>query len=348
MVEVEKYIKRLLYDQDCVIIPDFGGVLTHYLPARFEPSSGSYLPSERKVAFNEVLKIDDGLLAKFISENEGLPYGEAKRHIGDFVQTVQSLIKKNKTVTLGGIGSFHLNPEGRLVFQPDNSRNFHAEFYGLSPVAALDLKQQRPAVGEASPVKYEIEVSSPRPYITPSKKIAWGNWISAASIACILVYVSAVLSREPGETSSLSPIETIRSLFAGPEKESVIPKVVPVPDTRNSVPVAETRAAAPVVEKNRNEEEAVATTDVNIAGLAASEHKFFVIASVYESESSLDKYGAQMAEKLRSQGYESVRTLTVRDKYMLSAGEFSTWHEAQKMIPALSRTAKGAWIYKKR
>ena len=348
MVEVEKYIKRLLYDQDCVIIPDFGGVLTHYLPARFEPLSGRYLPSERKVAFNEVLKIDDGLLAKFISENEGLPYGEAKRHIGDFVQTVQSLIKKNKTVTLGGIGSFHLNPEGRLVFQPDNSRNFHAEFYGLSPVNALDLKQQQPVVREAIPVKYEIEVSSPRPYITPSKKIAWGNWISAASIACILVYVSAVLSREPGETSSLSPVETIRSLFAGPEKESSgMPEVVLPADAGDSDLAAETNAEAVAVEDNKKEE-VVAADAAGTVELPASGSKFFVIASVYESESSLDKYGAQMAEKLRSQGYESIRTLAVRDKYMLSAGEFSTWSEAQRMLPALSKTAKGAWIYKKR
>ncbi|ODS75209.1 MAG: hypothetical protein ABS46_19360 [Cytophagaceae bacterium SCN 52-12] len=343
MVEVEKYIKRLLYDQDCVIIPDFGGVLTHYLPARFEQSSGTYLPSERKVAFNEVLKIDDGLLAKFISENEGLPYAEARRHIRDFVQTVQSLVKKNKTVTLGGIGSFHLNPEGRLVFQPDNSRNFHAEFYGLSPVGASDLKQQ-PPVREEKPVKYEIEVSSPGPYIAPSKKIAWGNWISAASIACILVYVSAVLSREPGETSSLSPIETVRSLFAGPVEEAGAVTEGPKADVRDMKVVEEA-----VVTPAGAEEEAVAT-DVAVLheNPAGAEHKFFVIASVYESRSSLDKYGAQMAEKLRSQGYESVRTLTVRDKYMLSAGAFDTWNEAQKVIPALSKTAKGAWIYKRR
>ncbi len=346
MVEVEKYIKRLLYDQDCVIIPDFGGVLTHYLPARFEPSSGRYLPSERKVAFNEVLKIDDGLLAKFISENEGLSYAEAKRHIRDFVQTVQSLIKKNKTVTLGGIGSFQLNPEGRLVFQPDSFRNFHAEFYGLSPVAALDLKQQ-PVIREEAPVKYEIEISSPRPYITPSKKIAWGNWISAASIACILVYVSAVLSREPGETSSLSPIETIRSLFVGPEREAVTAPEISPADAGKNMEAVEEVAVTPAT---RVEEEAAATDAASLLENSAvvEEHKFFVIASVYESKSSLDKYGTQMAERLRSQGYESVRMLTVRDKYMLSAGEFSTWSEAQKMIPALSKTAKGAWIYKRK
>ncbi len=346
MVEVEKYIKRLLYDQDCVIIPDFGGILIHYLPARFEPSSGKYLPSERKVAFNEVLRIDDGLLAKFISENEGLSYGEARRHIGDFVQTVQSLIGKNKTVMLGGIGSFHQNQEGRLVFRPDNSRNFHAEFYGLSPVAALDLKQQ-PALLQEEPAKYEIEVFSPSPSMARPGKIAWGNWISAASIACILVYVSAVLSREPGETSSLSPVETIRSLFADNEKERVRAEEYVRPHAVNLV--AKAAEADAVIEKS-NEDEAVATDEAVNTGHTAdvSENKFFVIASVYETKSSLEKYGAQMAEALRAQGYESVRTLTVRDKYMLSAGEFSSWNEAQKVIPALSKTAKGAWIYKKR
>ena len=343
MVEVEKYIKRLLYDQDCVIIPDFGGVLTHYQPARFEQASGRYLPSERKVAFNEVLKIDDGLLAKFISENEGLSYAEARRHIHDFVQTVQSLIKKNKTVTLGGIGFFQLNSEGRLVFQPDNSRNFHAEFYGLPPVDALDSKQQIQLVRKEEPENYEIEISTPGP-AQPSKRIAWGNWISAASIACILVYVSAILSREPGETSSLSPVETIHSLFARPSKEAVVKvATVPTASVRREEP-AKKADTAPVVA----EEKAEMPDNTTKESPVAQENKFFVIASVYESKSSLDKYGAQMAEKLRSKGYETVKVLTVRDKYMLSAGEFGTWSEAQKMISPLSKTAKGAWIYKQK
>lgn len=332
MVEVEKYIKRLLYDQDCVIIPDFGGVLTHYLPARFDSFSGRYVPSERKVAFNEVLKIDDGLLAKFISENEGMPYEQAQRHIRDFVQTAQSLIRKNKVITLNGIGTFRLNEEGRMIFQPDEARNFHAEFYGLQPVGAADLKAN-PVVTAGEEVGDSGETGKEFP--ATGRKIAWGNWISAASIACILVYVSAVFSQEPGATSSLNPVETIRTLFNRPDVDKM---AEPAPEVYTAEPVADTAG----------EEETAAVEEEAPAPVTVAENRFHIIASVYESKSSLEKYGAQMADQLRSHGYETIATLTVKDKYMLSAGAFATWNEAQKAIPALSKTARGAWIYKKK
>jgi hypothetical protein len=346
MVEVEKYIKRLLYDQDCVIIPNFGGVITHYLPARFDSATGKYLPSQRKVAFNEVLKVDDGLLAKFISQNEGMSHEQAQRHIKDFIQTVQALLKKNKAVTLNGIGLFQQNAEGRLVFQPDLTRNFHSEFYGLQPVAAVDRKAS--ALERVNESGITPSVASEDIPVVPSRKLSWGNWISAASIACVLVYVSAVLSQEPGATSSLNPIETIRSLFVSAE-----------PSTSKSEGVGAYSVLA--AEDLKSEEEVVNDVDnslpaehlVEKASVVASvvensAHRFHVIASVYESKSSLEKYGKQMAGKLRGLGYEEIEMLSVRDRYMLSAGSYATWDEAQKVIPALNKTAKGAWIYKKR
>ncbi|GAA4432661.1 SPOR domain-containing protein [Ravibacter arvi] len=342
MVEVEKYIKRLLYDHDCVIIPEFGGVITHYLPARFDAASGRYLPSERKVAFNEVLKIDDGLLAKFISENEGLSYPDAQLHISDFVQTAQTLIRKNKIITLAGIGTFRLSEEGRILFQPDLNRNFHADFYGLQPVGAAVLN------GGSLPVLRE-EAETDQLIVRdlyPKKKagkIAWGNWISAASIACILVYVSAVLSQQPGATSSLSPIETIRTLFSPEKNTSKATEIASMPEAAPKVvrPIEEERP----VEEPAEEPETVPAPEVAKAVTAG---KFHVIASVYESKSSLDKYGAQMAGTLSSEGFQKVQTLTVRDKYMLSAGSYSTWNEAQRALPRLGKIAKGAWIYRQR
>ena len=346
MVEVEKYIKRLLYDQDCVIIPNFGGVITHYLPARFDSATGRYLPSQRKVAFNEVLKVDDGLLAKFISQNEGMSHEQAQQHIRDFIQTVQALLKKNKVVTLNGIGLFQQNAEGRLVFQPDMTRNFHSEFYGLQPVTAFDRKASaRESVEE---VATDPSVASENIPVVPARKLSWGNWISAASIACVLVYVSAVLSQEPGATSSLNPIETIRSLFVSAEPSSSESKWV---DESTLVAAEDFGSKEEVVNDVDNSvlaEHVVENATVEASVVENAEHRFHVIASVYESKSSLEKYGKQMAGKLRGLGYDGIEMLSVRDRYMLSAGSYATWDEAQKVIPVLNKTAKGAWIYKKR
>ena len=36
MIELARHIEILLLENDCVIIPDFGGFIAHYQPARSE------------------------------------------------------------------------------------------------------------------------------------------------------------------------------------------------------------------------------------------------------------------------------------------------------------------------
>lgn len=341
MVEVEKYIKRLLYDQDCVIIPGFGSVLTHYTPARFDQQTGKYLPSERKVAFNEVLKIDDGLLTKLISENEGLSYQQARKHIDDFVQTAHSLIRKNKLITLNGIGNFHLNGEGRIVFHPDESRNFHPEFYGLRAVqVSVPEMAIVPVEEETITFVSEVGEEANTQTLPAPRKFSWGNWISAACIAGILVYVSAVLSNEPGATSSLNPFEAVRSLFVS-EKSNATVEVARMAKTETVAPAAPVAKAEPTEEVVEKPVETVVET-------TRGSKKYHLIASVYVSTTSLEKYGKQMAARLEHEGFKNVTTIPVRDKYMLSAASYNTWEEARKALPVVNKTAKGAWIYKEK
>ena len=63
MAPVDKYIRKLLFEFDCVIIPDFGGLLTNRVGVRYDESSQLFKPAGKRLAFNEILKIDDGLLA---------------------------------------------------------------------------------------------------------------------------------------------------------------------------------------------------------------------------------------------------------------------------------------------
>jgi hypothetical protein len=63
MASVNDYLKKLLYQYDCIVVPELGAFLTHYQPASFTESSGLYLPPRKRVAFNEALRLDDGILA---------------------------------------------------------------------------------------------------------------------------------------------------------------------------------------------------------------------------------------------------------------------------------------------
>ena len=40
MIELAQHIETLLLDNDCVIIPGFGGFITHYTPAKIDIDNG--------------------------------------------------------------------------------------------------------------------------------------------------------------------------------------------------------------------------------------------------------------------------------------------------------------------
>ncbi len=44
MASVNNYLKKLLYQYDCIVVPELGAFLTHYQSAVFTESSGLYLP----------------------------------------------------------------------------------------------------------------------------------------------------------------------------------------------------------------------------------------------------------------------------------------------------------------
>ncbi|RZK88838.1 MAG: SPOR domain-containing protein, partial [Hymenobacter sp.] len=57
------HLRPLLRDHDCVIIPDFGGLVAEPAPARVQPAGRHLLsPPTRQVAFNQALTRNDGLL----------------------------------------------------------------------------------------------------------------------------------------------------------------------------------------------------------------------------------------------------------------------------------------------
>lgn len=52
MIELARHIEILLLENDCVIIPDFGGFIAHYQPARYIKEENLYLPPVRTIGFN--------------------------------------------------------------------------------------------------------------------------------------------------------------------------------------------------------------------------------------------------------------------------------------------------------
>lgn len=123
-------IYQLVCENDCVIIPEFGGFVMNRFSANVDFSKQEFCPPCRKVAFNENLSLSDGLLVNYLSQSENISWAEADMAVKSFVADLNRHLAEGNTVSFDGIGEFSRRT-GNLVFV-SNASNLLDESFGLS------------------------------------------------------------------------------------------------------------------------------------------------------------------------------------------------------------------------
>ncbi|MCY7356592.1 MAG: SPOR domain-containing protein [Rudanella sp.] len=220
MASVGAYLKKLLFQYDCVVVPELGGFLTHYQPASFVADTGQFLPPRKRLAFNEALRLDDGILINYITLHESISREEAVRMIGDFVNNLKQHVSLAGSFSVDGIGLFTPNFEGKLQFDPELRHNFFGESFGMTaiqaervaaiPVEAVDAEEVMPVYSLGS-VRRE-EVLEEGPFVRVSRSRPLLRWAAAAVLVGSLGAISYVSVIEPGQPmeSSLNPADWFR------------------------------------------------------------------------------------------------------------------------------------------
>ena len=137
MKDLNPFIKELLFSNDCVILPDFGGFIGNYTPARIDRESHTFYPPVKSISFNSKLSHNDGLLIGKISQKKDIGYPDARRLVEDYIIGLRSRLEKGERVHLDDIGHFHLNGEGGIQFEPENNVNFFLVLIKYTPVKSI-------------------------------------------------------------------------------------------------------------------------------------------------------------------------------------------------------------------
>ena len=132
-MQLSKAITSLLYQYDCVTIPDFGSFIVKESSAKYVEDENKFYPPGRYISFNPMIKSNDGLLANYISSKKSIPYNEALRKIGLKVIKWKKILSQD-TLYIQGIGEFILNDSENLIFYADKNSNFSKESFGLRPL----------------------------------------------------------------------------------------------------------------------------------------------------------------------------------------------------------------------
>lgn len=377
MASVNDYLKKLLYQYDCVVVPEFGAFLTHYQPAAFSEASGLYLPPRKRVAFNEALRFDDGILANYIMLHEPVTREGAQRHINLFVEDLRQQVGVIGHFELDGIGTFSRNDEGKLQFDPSLRHNFFGEAYGMSALSVQLVN--RPAVVE-TPIE-AVPVTTLGPVLVRDEDVTLTPlqpsrpyWRVAAAVLLVgslgLVSYFSVIKPDQPQQSSLDPANLLRvpaaftahsaEVKTAPKKSEsslkvIAPIAVPatkptvVPTTVEPVAVTPTPVAAEPVAKQEAvvSPEPVKTAPVAEAAPMHAGHHFTVIAGVFSKKEKAQP----LVNYLHKAGYKDAYVMVQGRKslrYKVAAIGSDDKLEVQSHIPAISKMiGSTAWIYTK-
>jgi len=143
------HLRPLLRDHDCVIIPDFGGLVAEYTPARVQPGGRNVLsPPTRQVAFNQVLTRNDGLLVDALRQHLNVPAAEAREALRQAVATLHRDLQTQQRTELPGIGVFRQVAGRGLQFECTGTDNLLTAAFGLPeltvhPISVTDARLAR-------------------------------------------------------------------------------------------------------------------------------------------------------------------------------------------------------------
>ena len=153
MLELEIHILRLLLDNDCVIIPNFGGFVAHHVNAYYDKEEKAYFPPTRSIGFNPQLTMNDSLLAQSYVDAYDISYPEALKRIGENVEAIKQIVETEGEYYINGIGSITKSQDSKIDFLPCRIPVLTPSYYGLSPIRIDALEQEATAVAPTVPYK---------------------------------------------------------------------------------------------------------------------------------------------------------------------------------------------------
>lgn len=364
MIELAQHIETLLLENDCVIVPGFGGFVAHYSPATRIKEENIFLPPTRTIGFNPQLKLNDGVLVQSYMSAYDTSFADASRIVEKEVNEFISLLHEEGKAHLDNIGEIHYNIYGNYEFVPYDYKITTPSLYGLDSfeMHELSVLQQKEKVWIPTHPEKErktFEISINHAYLRNA----------AAMIATIVLFFAFSTPVENTDVQKNNYAQLLPSeLFEQIEKQSVA--VTPVyvksdamqqtkklsassstktPSTKkHTADKVKTSKPIAVREVKVTKQEMPATTHTTAPAVKSQKsvnHPFHIIVA---GGISL-KDAETIATQLKSKGFANAKVLNMDGKVRVSISSFDNRNEATKQLLELRKneTYKNAWLLAK-
>ncbi len=129
---IVKYISELLFDHECVIVPEFGAFITKETPAMLDYVNQRMTPPSKEVAFNGQLVADDGVLIGYIAEREGITTTESAKMVHDFAMRSLAVLEASGALRLDGLGVLTRVSGREYIIEFEDDVNLLGDAFGLT------------------------------------------------------------------------------------------------------------------------------------------------------------------------------------------------------------------------
>ncbi len=364
MIELAQHIETLLLENDCVIVPGFGGFVAHYSPATRIKEENIFLPPTRTIGFNPQLKLNDGVLVQSYMSAYDTSFADASRIVEKEVNEFIVLLHEEGKAHLDNIGEIHYNVYGNYEFIPYDSKITTPSLYGLDffEMQELSVLQQKEKVWVPTHLEKEkktFEISINRAYLRNA----------AAMIAAIVLFFAFSTPVENTDVQKNNYAQLLPSeLFEQIEKQSVA--VTPVyvkseamqqakkPSATASTKTSSTKkhtadngktskliAVREVKVTKQGTSATTAATAPAVKSQKSVNHPFHIIVA-----GGINLKDAEaIATQLKSKGFANAKALNIDGKVRVSISSFDNRNEATKQLLELRKneTYKNAWLLAK-
>ena len=324
MTEFYTFLEHLLYDHECVIIPQFGGFVVNAQDFQFNAKEGKIYPKRKCVAFNEKLKTDDRFLTTEWAKKQSISQKEASIEITAISKELKSQISTQGYLTIGELGAFTLNSENRLSFSQNPDFNADLSVFGLFPVGlGHALPKEKKPVLEVVPVAEDLPSYTPEP--SPIK-VSRSAYVYAL-MAFIIGGLGAFFLTEPASNQSQSSLNPIK-----------IEKKV-------ATPVAFAAPAVPTPVQVDTVQKEVIATPASVEA-PADQEVIYLVAASFQSLTQAEKG----LKEFKSLGFDQAEIILKNEQtkfYRISLGtEHSMDAGYAKAIELKASKKVDIWVYK--
>ena len=374
--DVSSSIGELLYENNSVIIPNFGGFMLSYRSASINHVQATLTPPSKSPSFNPNLKVNDGILINYIKNQNHMTLEQAKKAVADHIENFNSLFEKKEMIDIPKVGRLYKDYVGDIKFLPHQT-NFNTNAFGLPeikfhPIQRNVVQEEVPNATQATVAQHEDVAATPSANIADtvttnapvhdlpqeesissmavdeSNRFGWARKVMPFLIAASLALVAVsfyFLQKDPHpadmESAQIVPITDMDRLNTKPTLTS---EEIPIEEEKNQY-------IGPTTGLDDSEEySSISSNDYDVvddsnSGYYSGDNECIIIVGQFGVSANAKKFRRQ----LERDGYETYSGKN-EDKGLNMVGvkfNYDSSGEKRKMLTKLQEQYTfAAWIYK--